>query len=134
MNHHYCDIWYWRASDQEAVARHLSDRGRTNAEPGPPRRTGLLRSAITSVLHFAGLAEQPLEAGVAEREEAPAREGCSCGGGEFEHREAVLLDGEWALRCPGCGHVDRLQWLSGESRTLLVGLALRRRRVRVRRT
>ena len=25
MNH-YCDIWFWRASDQEAVARHLNFR------------------------------------------------------------------------------------------------------------
>jgi hypothetical protein len=28
MNH-YCDIWFWRASDQEAVARHLRDYART---------------------------------------------------------------------------------------------------------
>jgi hypothetical protein len=46
----------------------------------------------------------------------------------------VLDDGEWVLRCPECGHLDRLLWLSGESRALLVGLARRGRRVRVRRT
>jgi hypothetical protein len=46
----------------------------------------------------------------------------------------VLDDGEWVLRCPECGHLDRLLWLSEESRALLVGLARRRRRVRVRRT
>jgi hypothetical protein len=33
MNH-YCDIWFWRASDQAAVARHLiTDRTRMTGEP-----------------------------------------------------------------------------------------------------
>jgi hypothetical protein len=133
MNY-YCDIWSWRASDQEAVARHLKDRDRTTAEPETPRRAGLLRSVLLSVLRTAGLAKPP-EAGPVEQEETPAREGCDCGGEEeFQYREAVLDNGEWVLRCPECGHLDRLLWLSEESRALLVGMARRRRRVLVRRT
>jgi hypothetical protein len=133
MNY-YCDIWYWRASDQEAVAQHLKDRDRTTAEPETPRRAGLLRSVLLTVLLRAGLAKPP-EAGPVEQEETPAREGCDCGGEEeFQYREAVLDDGEWVLRCPECGHLDRLLWLSEESRALLVGMARRRRRVLVRRT
>jgi hypothetical protein len=134
MNH-YCDIWFGRASDQEAVARHLRDRDRTTGEPDPPRRAGLVRSALLSILRMAGLAEQPVEARPVEQEETPVRESCECGGEEeSQYREAVLDDGEWVLRCPECGHLDRLLWLSEESRALLVGLARRRRRVRVRRT
>jgi hypothetical protein len=134
MNH-YCDIWFWRASDQEAVARHLRDRDRTTSVPDTPRRASLLRSALLSMLRMTGLAKQPVQASPVEQEETPARESCECGGeGEFQYREAVLDDGEWVLRCPECGHLDRLLWLSEESRALLVGLARRRRRVRVRRT
>ena len=70
MNH-YCDIWYWRASDQEAVARHLTDRGRITGEPDLPRRTGLVRSALLSILRMAGLKEQPVEARPVEQEETP---------------------------------------------------------------
>ena len=133
MNH-YCDIWYWRASDQEAVARHLTDRGRTTGEPDPPRRAGFVRSALRSLLRMAGLAEQPVEARPVEQEETPVRESCECGGEEeFQYREAVLDDGEWVLRCPECGHLDRLYWLEGEARSLVLGLARRRRRVRMRR-
>ena len=55
MNY-YCDIWYWRASDQEEVARYLlRDRPRTTGEPETPRRAGLVRSALLSVLRTAGL-------------------------------------------------------------------------------
>ena len=134
MNH-YCDIWYWRASDQEAVARHLTDRGRTTGEPDPTRRVGLVRSALLSILRMAGLAEQPVEARPVEQEESPVRESCDCGEEEeFQYREAVLDDGEWVLRCPECGHLDRLLWLSEETRALLLGLARRRWRVQVRRT
>jgi hypothetical protein len=86
------------------------------------------------VLRITGLAEQAVEARPVEQEEAPAREGCGCGDEEFQQREAVLHDGEWVLRCPECGHLDRLLWLSEESRALLVWLARRRRRVQVRRT
>jgi hypothetical protein len=132
---HYCDMWYWRASDQEAVARHLRDHCRTIGVPDTPPRAGPVRLALLSVLRITGLAEQPFEARPVEQEEAPAREGCGCGGEEeFQQRKAVLHDGEWVLRCPECGHLDRLLWLSEESRVLLVGLARRRRRVRVRRT
>jgi hypothetical protein len=134
MNY-YCDIWYWRASDQEEVARYLlRDRPRTTGEPDTPRRAGLVRSALLSVLRTAGLVEQPVQASPVEQEETPARESCDCGGEEeFQYREAVLDDGERVLRCTECGHLDRLLWLSEESRALLLGLARRRRRVQVRR-
>lgn len=134
MNH-FCDIWYWRASEQEEVARHLGDRTRTTGEPDPPRRAGLIRSALLSMLRTAGLTEQPPEASPVERNETPVRESCDCGDEkEFQYREAVLDDGEWVLRCPECGHLDRLLWLSDEARALLLGLARRRWRVQVRRT
>ncbi len=134
MNH-FCDIWYWRASEQEEVARHLRDRNRITGELDPPRRVGLIRSAFLSMLRIAGLMEQSVEARPVERKETPMRESCDCGEeGEFQYREAVLDDGEWVLRCPECGHLDRLRWLSEESRALLLGLARRRRRVQVRRT
>jgi hypothetical protein len=136
MNH-YCDIWFWRASDQEAVARHLADRAPSaTGVPNTAPRAGLACMALQSVLRMAGLAEQPVEARPVGQEESPVRESCECGGEEeeFQYREAVLDDGEWVLRCPECGHLDRLLWLSEESRALLVGLARRRRRVRVRRT
>ena len=131
----YCDIWFWSASDQEAVARHLRDRTWTIGEPDPPRRVGLIRSALLSMLRMAGLLEQPVEASPVERKEIPVRESCDCRGEEeFQYREAVLDDGEWVLRCPECGHLDRLLWLSDEARALLLGLARRRWRVQVRRT
>ena len=134
MNH-FCDIWYWRASDQEEVARHLRNRNRTTGVPDPPRRAGLVRSALLSMLRTAGLMEQPVEASPVQQEETPVREGCDCGGEEeFQYREAVLDDGEWVLRCPECGHLDRLYWLEGEARSLVLGLARRRWRVQVRRT
>src|ERR687895_1525372 len=125
MNH-YCDMWFWRASDQEAVARHLRDRDRTTSVPDTLPRASLLRSALLSMLRMTGLAKQPVEARPVEQEETPVRESCGCGGEEeFQYREAVLDDGEWVLRCPECGHLDRLLWLSEESRALLVGLARR---------
>jgi hypothetical protein len=133
MNH-YCDMWFWRASDQAEVAQHLRDRDRTTSVPDTPRRASLLRSALLSMLRMTGLTEQPVQASPVEQEVTPVRESCGCGGEEeFQYREAVLDDGEWVLRCPECGHLDRLLWLSEESRALLVGLARRRRRVRVRR-
>jgi uncharacterized Zn finger protein len=86
------------------------------------------------MLHMVGLAEQPVEAKPLEREEAPVRECCDCGGEEeFEYREAVIEDGEWVLRCPECGHLDRLRWLSEETRPLVLAVARRRRRLRLRR-
>ena len=133
MNHYYCDLGFWRASDQAAVARHLTDRTRMSGEPDPPRRAGLLRSAFLRMLHMVGLAEQPVEARAAQREERPVRESCGCGGEgeEFEYREAVLDDGEWVLRCPECGYLDRMNWLSEEARPLVLGLARRRARLRL---
>ena len=134
MNH-YCDIWFWRASDQEAVARHLRDRDRTTGEPETQRRVGLVRSALLSILRTAGLTEQRVQASPVKQEETPVRESCDCGGEEeFQHREAVLDAGQWALRCPECGHLDRLLWLPDEARFLMLGLARRRKRVQVRRT
>jgi hypothetical protein len=133
MNH-YCDMWFWRPSDQEAVARDLRDRDRTTSVPDTPRRASLLRSVLLSMLRMTGLAKLPVQASPVDQEETPVRESCGCGGEEeFQYREAVLDDGEWVLRCPECGHLDRLLWLSEESRALLVGLARRRRRVQVRR-
>jgi hypothetical protein len=100
-----------------------------------PRRRRFVRSALLSVLRMTGLARQSVEASPVEQEETPLRESCDCGGEEeFQYREAVLDDGEWVLRCPECGHLDRLLWLSDEARALLLGLARRRWRVQVRRT
>jgi hypothetical protein len=131
---HYCDIWFWRASDQAEVARHLTDRTRMSGEPDAPRSTGLVRSALLPVLRMAGLTKQPGEAEPDEREGTLVRESCECGGEEeFEYREPVLDGGEWVLRCPECGHLDRLRWLSEEARPLVLAVARRRRRLWLRR-
>ncbi|HEY6711237.1 MAG TPA: hypothetical protein VI055_03115 [Rubrobacter sp.] len=132
MNH-YCDIWFWRASDQAAVAQHLTGRTQMTGEPDTPQHAGLLRSALLSMLRMTGLVEQPVETRPLEREETPVRESCDCGGEQFQYREAVLDDGEWVLRCPECGHLDRLRWLSEEARRLVLGVAQRRRRLWLRR-
>jgi hypothetical protein len=57
------------------------------------------------------------------------KEACYCGRtGEIEDREPILVDaGIWALRCPNCSHVDRLEWLPEEAGLLLWGEARRRR-------
>ena len=46
------------------------------------------------------------------------RETCYCGRtGEIDDREPVATsDGNEALRCPDCGHLDRLEWLPEEAR------------------
>ncbi|MEJ7840796.1 MAG: hypothetical protein WKF95_03430 [Rubrobacter sp.] len=86
------------------------------------------------MLRMVGLAGQPVQARPVEREETPVRESCDCGGEEeFEYREAVLDDGQWVLRCPECGHLDRLLWLSDEARPLVLAVAQRRRRLLLRR-
>ncbi len=56
------------------------------------------------------------------------REVCFCGRqGEVEDREPVYAgDGEWALACPGCGHLDRLDALRDEARRLTLEEATRR--------
>jgi hypothetical protein len=73
MNH-YCDIWFWRASDQAAVARHLiTDRTRMTAEPDTPRLASLLRSALLSMFRMARPTEDPVEAKPLEPEETPVR-------------------------------------------------------------
>ena len=130
MNY-YCDVGFWRASDQAAVAQHLKDRTHAIREADVTPRPGLLRSATRYLLHVAGLAERPAEAGRVD--ERPARENCACDDEEeFEYREPVLDEGGWALRCPECGHLDRLEWLSDEARPLLLGLARRRPPLRMR--
>jgi hypothetical protein len=56
------------------------------------------------------------------------RESCFCGrSGELEDREPIL-DAKvvWALRCPDCGHLDYLNWLSEEAALLVWGEARRR--------
>ena len=127
---HYCDVWFWRASDQAAVARHLADRRHAHGDTGEPACPGLIRSALRSLLRVVGLAGQPVEARPVM--ELPAREDCDCDDGEFGYREPVLDDGEWALRCLACGHLDRLGWLSDEARPLVLGLARRRWLLRTR--
>ncbi len=53
---------------------------------------------------------------------------CFCGwSGRLEDREPVYLgDGEHALRCPKCGHLDRLDWLSAAARDRMLAEAARR--------
>jgi hypothetical protein len=128
----FCDIWFWRASDRAEVARHLTDRTRMSGEPDTLRSTGLVRSTLLSMLRMVELAEPPVEARPIEREETPVRESCECGGEQFGYREPVLFDGEGVLRCPECGHLNRLRWLSEEARPLMLGLA--RQGWRLRRT
>ena len=73
MNH-YCDIWFWRASDQAAVARHLiTDRTRMTGEPDTLRLASLLRSALLSMFRMARPTEDPVEAKPLEPEETPVR-------------------------------------------------------------
>ncbi len=57
------------------------------------------------------------------------RETCFCGRtDEVSNREPILdANGKWALRCPDCGHVDYLEWLSDEAGLLLWGAAKQRR-------
>ncbi len=57
------------------------------------------------------------------------REVCFCGwSGEIADREPIYAgDGEWGLTCPGCGHLDRLEWLPDGGRRLLLAEAGRRR-------
>ena len=49
-------------------------------------------------------------------------EDCFCDrGDDLEHREPVLDgDGERALRCPGCGHLEYLRWLPNDIRLLVL--------------
>jgi hypothetical protein len=56
-------------------------------------------------------------------------ESCFCGrSGELEDREPVLdAGGRGLLRCPDCGHLDDLAWLSEETALLTWGEAVDRR-------
>jgi hypothetical protein len=56
-------------------------------------------------------------------------ESCYCGRmGEIEDREPVATgDGGRALRCPDCGHLERLGWLPEEARRRAFGEAESRR-------
>jgi hypothetical protein len=59
------------------------------------------------------------------------KEVCYCGRtGEFEDREPIVIggDGKEALRCPQCGSVDHLHWLSDDARQLVLEEAGRRTR------
>jgi hypothetical protein len=53
------------------------------------------------------------------------RESCFCGRrGELQDREPVLdAGGRWLLRCPTCGHLDDLEWLTEEAGLMLWGEA-----------
>jgi hypothetical protein len=68
----------------------------------------------------------------APKEANEMREICFCGRvGEVEDREPVVLeDGETALRCPGCGHVDHVAWLPDEARAEVFEQARERRELR----
>lgn len=58
-----------------------------------------------------------------------ACEACFCGRvGELEDREPVYAgDGDWGLRCPACGHLDRLEtWPEAARRATLAEAARRR--------
>jgi hypothetical protein len=50
------------------------------------------------------------------------QESCYCGRNrEIEDREPVVASGGgWALRCPDCGHLESLAWLSEEARRLVL--------------
>lgn len=56
------------------------------------------------------------------------RETCFCGRtDDLRNREPVLDDNSrWALRCPDCGHLDYLRWLSDEAGLVLWGEAKER--------
>jgi hypothetical protein len=58
-----------------------------------------------------------------------AREICFCGWvGEVEDREPVYAGaGGWGLRCPMCGHLDRLEGWSEAARAWTLAEAARRR-------
>jgi len=57
------------------------------------------------------------------------KEACFCGRvDDLENREPVLdRDGERALRCSGCGHLDYLRWLPSDVRLLVLREADERR-------
>jgi hypothetical protein len=57
------------------------------------------------------------------------RESCFCGrSGELENRLPVLdAEGRWLLRCPDCGHLDDLAWLTEEAALMFWGEARYRR-------
>jgi hypothetical protein len=50
------------------------------------------------------------------------KEVCFCGSvDDLENREPVLdRDGEQALQCSGCGHLDYLRWLPNDIRLLVL--------------
>ncbi len=57
------------------------------------------------------------------------QQACYCGRvGDVEDQQLMILDarGERALRCKGCGYIDRLVWLSKEARELVLEEAERR--------
>jgi hypothetical protein len=50
------------------------------------------------------------------------KEACLCeSADDLENREPILDgDGERALRCPGCGHLEYLRWLPNDIRLLVL--------------
>jgi hypothetical protein len=50
------------------------------------------------------------------------REVCFCGSvNDLKNRQPVLdRDGERALQCPGCGHLEYLRWLPNDIRLLVL--------------
>ena len=56
------------------------------------------------------------------------RETCYCGRtGDLEDRGPVYLgDGEHALRCPACGHLEDLSWLPHDARESVLEESARR--------
>jgi uncharacterized Zn finger protein len=57
-----------------------------------------------------------------------AKESCYCGrAGDIEDHDPLIdAYGQRALRCPDCGHVDDLRWLSEDARRLVLEKAERR--------
>ena len=73
MNH-YCDIWFWRASDQAAVARHLiTDRTRMTGEPDTPRRCQPPPISLTVYVSHGKADRAPSRGETTEPEEMPVR-------------------------------------------------------------
>ena len=56
------------------------------------------------------------------------QQACYCGRvGDFEDQQPILdARGELALRCPGCGYIDHLLWLSEDARSAVFEEAERR--------
>ncbi|MCA1704913.1 MAG: GNAT family N-acetyltransferase, partial [Actinobacteria bacterium] len=76
-----------------------------------PMKRSARRSTLTTHVGKRNVSGAPYQS--TRKEVTEMREVCYCGRtGEVESREPVLNnDGRQALRCPECGHTDRLEWL-----------------------